>query len=152
MNSFHPDGLPNTGSTGIVTAIRSKLQVLLSAGLMGTANITFHIHHQVVCLTGLDIRRNIYLEGRSSTKVTGSKNTVDVDLRLIINCTEVQQYLFVGPVLWNGDRPVIPHVIDKVFVFNSRQFTFRAERNDDLLIESGGLEPFPFQTGTAEVE
>ena len=68
-------------------------------------------------------------------------HAVDVDGTLIIHSAEMQQYLFILPLIWDRELSVVPDRIDKIGVSDPRQAAFRGKRHIDKLIEAFGILP-----------
>ena len=63
------------------------------------------------------------------------QTSVNVDFRIEINRTEIQQNLLSLPLLRNINQAVIPDACYEVFMLHAREFTLRSKGNHDFAFE-----------------
>ena len=149
---FHPNRLPNTGSTGIITTVRCILQTLLACTLHSQTQVTGSTNYQVMGLTRCNKFRNIQAERRTATEMASCQNSVDIDFRIEIDCTEVQPHIFSIPFLRNRYFTVIPYMVDEIFILHSRKRTLRTKRHYNLFIKRGCFRESLFHTRIRKIE
>ena len=84
--------------------------------------------------------------------MTINKLTIDINLRLIIYCTEVQHYILAAPRCRDSDLALIPDAGDELLVLNARELALGGKGYDNLTIEALTLHKVALPTSLYEVE
>jgi len=134
-HELQPNGLPNAGGTGVVTALRAVPPPgLLAAGDHGIpavvhgkdADLILAFHQKVG-----DVKAEAYI----AALVGPGQLTVDKHLALVVHSTEVDP----GTALLTGQvyGALVPDTIDKVHIADAGELAFRAEGDGDGAVEGG---------------
>ena len=153
-HGFHPDGLPDPGSSGVEAAHALVGIALFAVGLHGAALIVFNGKHQIMFAAGFHKFGNIKGKGAGAAVVDKTRFlAVDKRFAAVINPTEMEQDPFALPIGRDRQFLVVEHGFNEVLVPHAGEIAFRAERNGDLVLESGvALPDLAVSAALSEVE
>ncbi len=128
-NRFEPYRLPDTGYGGIVNP--SGILYLLAAGLKTIVGGIVYTHHQSL-LSLLEARGDVERKGGVSSRVSAHFNPIYKDLRLPVDCSEMEQDAFPFPSGRNRKGAFIPETLILTYRFlHTRKRRFHSKGNQD---------------------
>ena len=128
---LQPDCLPDSGCSRVVASGGGELTGLLAARL-STASRIIKSPDENGIVAFPDKLRDIKREGRKAAEVCPCEFAIYVDIRPIIDGTEVQEYPAVKVHLRYLKVPTVADGVHEVLVFDSGEPAFGAERNEYL--------------------
>ena len=132
-HELKPNRLPDTGGSGVFTAMGIVEPTLFAMGLFAASQIVLCVYGDIVC-TGLYISRDIECKRGITAFMPSNLCSVDPYARIIIHRAKMQQnasfYLHFGQFY----GLMIPYGIHVILIADSAQIAFRAKRNDDLFL------------------
>ena len=140
IDRLHPDCLPNTCGAGVHTLELVEANILFTSWLFSGTCVAISMNDKRMFLPISEELRHIDGEGSAATKVSSCKPSVDKDLAVVIDGSEVEHHISACPVLWHLDVALVPDVVDKVRVTNAAELALRAERHSNLAVEALAFE------------
>ena len=150
---LEPDRLPDAGRAVVPDRVRLGLPVLLAARLGQVVRIVFGPDDQhVLRRRASQGRGDVGGERRVAALVRGDKQTVDPDLRPVIDRAEVEQHAAAPSASCGRESPPIPDHRVETGLADAAGRRFRRERDDDRPVEDiGAIEPVPVEAAVVIV-
>ena len=131
-NYLVPDGLPDTGGTGVVAAVGVGSHRLLAAGLSGRAGIVVAGDGNIVLALGESVGNIVFKGNVAAEVVEADLFAVDPEACIEIGRADVEDHAIAGELVGcDLYFSLIPYAVHKVLDTDAGKLGFGAERKSD---------------------
>ena len=135
---LHPNGLPDTGGSGVEATVRMVERALLTGGLLMLTQMVDGTQRDIV-IAFCQLIGDVKAEGGVSTAMRAYVLTVHVKLRLVVYCAEMQNNTLACPRCGNFNILAIPDTVHKIGVTDTGKLALGTIRNGDLTVQRVAL-------------
>ena len=137
-HGFEPDGLPDAGGAGVVTAARVQVRALFTAGLQSRAHVIPSADDQLIVAV-LQRPGDVEAEGGAAAVVAADELAVDPGAAVVVDGAEVEKDALVLPGGGNVEGAMVPDGGDEVGIGDAGEVAFGAEGDGDFAVEGCGI-------------